>query len=95
GAWLCLAGSPFSKPQRALGMACGVPKATVQAAVGATPLMLGFPGGQSILAMAVLSILVTAPLGAVLIDLLTRRAFPREKESTRGALAASAGQSEG
>lgn len=98
GAWLCLAGSPFSKPQRALAMACGVPKATVQAAVGATPLMLGFPGGQSILAMAVLCILFTAPLGAILVDLLTRRAFPREKQLTTGAPGASeapAGRPEG
>jgi nucleotide-binding universal stress UspA family protein len=39
-------------------------KATVQAALGATPLAQGIPGGETILAVAVLSILVTAPLGA-------------------------------
>jgi NhaP-type Na+/H+ or K+/H+ antiporter len=44
-----------------------IPKATVQAAIGAIPLSLGIPSGEVILAIAVLSILVTAPLGAILI----------------------------
>ena len=39
-------------------------KATVQAAIGAIPLSLGIPGGEIILAIAALSILITAPLGA-------------------------------
>jgi solute carrier family 9B (sodium/hydrogen exchanger), member 1/2 len=42
-----------------------IPKATVQAAIGAIPLGLGIPSGEVILAIAVLSILVTAPLGAI------------------------------
>lgn len=42
-----------------------VPKATVQAAIGAIPLGLGVPSGELILAIAVLSILITAPLGAI------------------------------
>jgi len=45
-----------------------LPKATVQAAIGAIPLSLGIPSGQLILTIAVLAILVTAPLGAVLMD---------------------------
>ncbi len=44
-----------------------LPKATVQAAIGAIPLGLGIPSGEVILAIAVLSILVTAPLGAIAI----------------------------
>ncbi|MGE4572036.1 MAG: cation:proton antiporter [Candidatus Izemoplasmatales bacterium] len=45
-----------------------IPKATVQAAIGAIPLSMGIPGGKIILAISVLSIFLTAPLGAVLID---------------------------
>ena len=45
-----------------------VPKATVQAAIGSLPLMLGIAGGEIILAISVLAILVTAPLGAILIQ---------------------------
>ncbi|SHK00726.1 sodium/proton antiporter, CPA1 family [Clostridium amylolyticum] len=46
-----------------------IPKATVQAAMGAIPLSLGVQGGELMLAIAVLSILITAPLGAVGISL--------------------------
>jgi len=46
------------------------PKATVQAAIGGYPLSQGVPGGELILAIAVLSIIVTAPIGAILINLL-------------------------
>lgn len=45
-----------------------LPKATVQAAIGAIPLTLGMPAGEIILAISVLAIFITAPLGAVLID---------------------------
>ncbi len=45
-----------------------IPKATVQAAIGAIPLSLGIPGGELILAISVLSIFLTAPIGAILID---------------------------
>ncbi|MFA6627420.1 MAG: cation:proton antiporter [Bacilli bacterium] len=50
---------------------CGIsylPKATVQAAIGAIPLTLGLPYGEFILSMAVFSILLTAPIGAILMD---------------------------
>jgi NhaP-type Na+/H+ or K+/H+ antiporter len=45
-----------------------LPKATVQAAIGSIPLSMGITGGETILAVAVLAILFTAPLGAFLID---------------------------
>lgn len=45
-----------------------LPKATVQAAIGAIPLQLGMPAGELILGVSVLSIFITAPLGAILID---------------------------
>jgi len=44
------------------------PKATVQAAIGAIPLTLGLPYGEFILMVSVLSIIITAPLGAILMD---------------------------
>ena len=50
-----------------------LPKATVQVSIGAIPLMLGVPSGDLILAIAVLSIIVTAPLGAIAIDLTHKR----------------------
>jgi len=45
-----------------------LPKATVQAAIGAIPLSLGIPAGEIILGVSVLSIFITAPIGAILID---------------------------
>lgn len=56
-----------------------LPKATVQAAVGAIPLAAGIAGGNVILSVAVLSILFTAPLGAIGIDLTYQRLLKREK----------------
>lgn len=45
-----------------------LPKATVQAAIGGLPLALGLPGGEPILTLAALGILITAPVGALLMD---------------------------
>ena len=56
-----------------------LPKATVQAAVGAIPLAAGIAGGNVILSVAVLSILFTAPLGAIGIDLTYQRLLKRDK----------------
>ena len=44
-----------------------IPKATVQAAIGGVPLALGIPGGEIMLAIAVLSIIITAPIGGIAI----------------------------
>ena len=45
-----------------------MPKATVQAALASVPLSMGIEGGETMLLLAVLSIIVTTPIGAVLID---------------------------
>lgn len=45
-----------------------MPKATVQAAIGGLPLAMGLAGGEIILTVAVISIIITAPIGAILID---------------------------
>jgi len=50
-----------------------IPKATVQAAIGAVPLAMGLPIGQLVLTVAVVSILLTAPLGALGIDLSSKK----------------------
>jgi hypothetical protein len=58
-----------------------IPKATVQAAIGAIPLEAGVPGGELILAMAVLSVLITAPPGAVAISLWGEKVLEKEELS--------------
>lgn len=58
-----------------------LPKATVQAAIGAIPLSLGIPAGGIILAVAVLSILISAPVGAVLIDVTAKKYLQKQIET--------------
>ena len=50
-----------------------MPKATVQAAIGGVPLSMGLACGNIVLTVAVLAIIITAPLGAFLIDLTYKR----------------------
>ena len=82
GTLLCLQGSVLSAGERLFVTVAYMPKATVQAAIGAVPLMAlqaaGLPTapGEIILAVAVLSILTTAPLGAWLSSLLADRVLP-------------------
>lgn len=54
------------------------PKATVQAAIGGIPLALGFACGDTVLAVAVLAIVLTAPLGAFAMDLSYKRLLKKE-----------------
>ena len=54
-----------------------LPKATVQAAIGSVPLAMGLPCGQIVLSVAVLAILITAPLGALGIDVTYKRLLNR------------------
>ena len=68
GILLCLVGTNLNWKERLFCMLTGIPKATVQAAIGGIPLAMGLPNGGIILAVAVFSILFTAPLGAFLID---------------------------
>lgn len=65
GVMLATAGTNLSVPERLFCAVAFVPKATVQAAVGGLPLAMGMPRGEIILAIAVISILVTTPLGAI------------------------------
>lgn len=69
GVLLCFAGTRLSRRERLFCMIAYMPKATVQAAIGSVPLSMGLPCGNTVLTTAVLAILITAPLGAVGIDL--------------------------
>ena len=69
GVWLCMVGTKLNRKERLYCMIAYLPKATVQAAIGSVPLAMGLPCGNIVLSVAVLSILITAPLGAVGMDL--------------------------
>lgn len=73
GVALSLIRTNLTCKERLFCMVAYVPKATVQAAIGAIPLTMGLSCGQLVLTVAVLSILITAPLGALGIDHLYRR----------------------
>lgn len=68
GVYLCLLGTKLNKKERLFSMIAYTPKATVQAAIGGIPLSLGLACGDIILTVAVLAIVITAPLGAFAID---------------------------
>ncbi|MBW1970213.1 MAG: sodium:proton antiporter [Deltaproteobacteria bacterium] len=65
GTYVSLIGTPFDWKERLFCVVAYIPKATVQAAIGAVPLAAGVASGEVILAVAVLSILLTAPIGAI------------------------------
>jgi len=67
GVWLATSRSRLSSRERLFCVLANLPKATVQAALGGVALGLGLPGGDILLALAVLAILVTAPLGLLAI----------------------------
>lgn len=68
GVYICLIKTNLNKKEKLFCMIAYIPKATVQAAIGGIPLSMGFDCGEIILIVAVLSIIITAPLGATLID---------------------------
>ncbi len=73
GVFVCLLGTSLARRERFFAMMAYTPKATVQAAIGGIPLALGFACGDTVLTVAVLAIVLTAPLGAFAIDLSYRR----------------------
>lgn len=68
GVALCLIGTDLTVKERLFCIIAYLPKATVQAAIGSVPMALGLSCGKIILSVAVLAILITAPLGAIGID---------------------------
>lgn len=79
GIWVCLLGTGLKTGEKAFTMLAYTPKATVQAAIGGIPLALGFACGDTVLTVAVLAIVLTAPLGAFAIDLSYRKLLTKSK----------------
>ena len=69
GVFICLLKTKLNKKEKLFAMIAYTPKATVQAAIGGIPLSLGLACGDTVLTVAVLAIILTAPLGAFAIDL--------------------------
>lgn len=78
GVALCLMKTPLNRRERCFCVLAYLPKATVQAAIGSVPLALGLPCGELVLSVAVLAILITAPLGALGIDRSYQRLLERD-----------------
>jgi NhaP-type Na+/H+ or K+/H+ antiporter len=76
GVFVCLLGTSLKRKERLFTMLAYTPKATVQAAIGGIPL-LGFTCGDLVLTVAVLAIVLTAPLGAFAIDLSYKKLLNR------------------
>lgn len=77
GVIICLLGTELNAKERLFCVIAYLPKATVQAAIGSVPLSLGLPCGKTVLSVAVLAILITAPLGAIGIDSTSHRILSR------------------
>ena len=77
GVLLCLLGTPLDRKERIFCIIAYLPKATVQAAIGSVPLAMGLACGPIVLSVAVLAILITAPLGALGMDLTYQKLLRR------------------
>ena len=80
GTALCVAGTKLTRQERLFCVLAYLPKATVQAAIGATPLAMGLDCGKIVLSVAVLAILITAPMGAIAMDATYKRLLCAETE---------------
>ena len=86
GVFVCLLGTKLSSKERFFAMMAYTPKATVQAAIGGIPLTMGLACGETVLTVAVLAIVLTAPLGAFAIDLSYKKLLEKEEKKTLGVL---------
>ncbi len=73
GVYICMLKTKLDFKERLFCMFAYMPKATVQAAIGSIPLSMGLACGNIVLTVAVVSIIITAPLGAFVIDRTYRR----------------------
>jgi len=78
GMFVCMIKTQLTLKERVFCMIAYLPKATVQAAIGSLPLAMGLPCGKIVLTVAVLAILITAPLGAFGIDMTYKRLLEKE-----------------
>ena len=81
GVFVCVLGTGLSWKERLFCAISYLPKATVQAAIGSVPLAVGLGCGKMILSVAVLAILITAPLGALGMDLTYKKLLAREENN--------------
>ncbi len=79
GVFISMIKTPLTISERIFCMIAYMPKATVQAAIGSLPLAFGLPCGKIVLTVAVLAILITAPLGAFGIDMTYQKLLSKEK----------------
>ena len=82
GVLICLAGTALNWKERLFCVIAYLPKATVQAAIGSVPMAKGRPCGQIVLSVAVMAILITAPLGALGMDSTFERLLERDRSFT-------------
>ncbi|MCM1160946.1 MAG: cation:proton antiporter [Roseburia sp.] len=78
GVYLCMIGTKLNLKEKIFCVIAYLPKATVQAAIGSVPLSLGLPCGNIVLSVAVLSIIITAPLGAFGMDMTYQHLLEKE-----------------
>ena len=83
GVWFALFRSRLNNHEKLFCVLAYFPKATVQAAIGAIPLACGVKSGETILAIAVLSIILTSPLGAILIKRTSRNLLKKHQEKAQ------------
>lgn len=83
GTWISVMGTDLNWKERLFCVISYTPKATVQAAIGAVPLSYGVASGDLILAMAVMSIVITAPLGAIAMQFSSTRLLEKEIEDEK------------
>ena len=82
GVFVCLLGTKLSSKEKLFAMMAYTPKATVQAAIGGIPLAMGLACGETVLTVAVLAIVLTAPLGAFAIDLSYKKLLKKENSQS-------------
>lgn len=80
GVWLCTVKTSLTLKERAFCVIVYLPKATVQAAIGSVPFAAGLPCGKIVLSVAVMAIIITAPLGAFGMDFTYKKFLHKESE---------------
>lgn len=80
GVFFCVLGTDLNRKERLFCMFAYTPKATVQAAIGTTPLAMGLACGKTVLTVAILAILITAPFGAICVDASYRKLLKKESD---------------
>ena len=79
GVMICLIKTPLKRKERLFCIIAYLPKATVQAAIGSVPLAMGLSCGKIVLSVAVLAIMITAPLGAFGIDISYQKLLEKDQ----------------